>query len=49
MKEDKSKEECKSKIKSYVKNSLNVDIEESEFNRIHRIGPTVKKNGKAFQ
>ena len=28
---------------------MNVDIEESEFNRIHRIGPTVKKNGKAFQ
>ena len=29
---------------------MNVNIEESEFNRIHRIGPKIKKrNGKAFQ
>ena len=38
VKENKSKEEWESKVKSYIKNSLNADIEESEFNRIHRIG-----------
>ena len=49
VKENKSKEECESKVKSYIKNCLNVDIEESEFNRIHRIGPKTNKNGSAFQ
>ena len=49
MKENESKEESESKVKSYIKNCLNVDIEESEFNRIHRIGPKINKNGKAFQ
>ena len=49
VKENESKEECESKVKSYIKNCLNVDIEESEFNRIHRIGPKINKNGKAFQ
>ena len=43
MKENESKEECESKVKSYIKNSLNVDIEESESNRIHRIEPKIKK------
>ena len=28
---------------------MNANIEESEFNRIHRIGPKINKNGKAFQ
>ena len=49
VKENESKEECESKVKSYIKNCVNVDIEESEFNRIHRIGPKINKNGKAFQ
>ena len=49
MKKNESKEECESKVKSYIKNCLNVDVEESEFNRIHRIGPKINKNGKAFQ
>ena len=49
VKDSKSKEECESKVKSYIKNCLNVDVEESEFNRIHRIGPKINKNGKAFQ
>ena len=49
VKENKSREECESNVKSYIKSSLNVDIEESKFNRIHRIGPKIKKNGKAFQ
>ena len=49
VKENESKEECESKVKSYIKNCLNVDVEESEFNRIHRIGPKINKNGKAFQ
>ena len=49
MKENESKEESESKVKSHIKNCLNVDIEESEFNRIHRIGPKINKNGKAFQ
>ena len=35
--------------KSYIKNNLNVDIEESVFNRIYRIGPKINKNGKTFQ
>ena len=49
MKENESKEECESKVKSHIKNCLNVYIEESEFNRIHRIGPKINKNGKVFQ
>ena len=49
MKENESKEECESKVKSYIKNCLNVDIEESDFNRIHRIEPKINKNGKVFQ
>ena len=49
VKENESKEECESKVKSYTKNCLNVDIKESEFNRIHRIRPKINKNGKAFQ
>ena len=49
VKENEFKEECESKVKSYIKNCLNVDIEESEFNRIHRIGPKINKNGKVFQ
>ena len=49
VKEIESKKECQSKVKSYIKNCLNVDIEESEFNRIHRIGPKISKNGKTFQ
>ena len=49
MKENESKEESESKVKSYIKNCLNVYIEESEFNRIHRIGPKINKNGKVFQ
>ena len=49
MKENESKEECESKVKSYINVDMEVDIEESEFNRIHRIRPTIKKNGKAFQ
>ena len=49
VKENESKEECGNVVKSYIKNSLNVDIEESEYNRIHRIGPKIKKNGNTFQ
>ena len=49
VKENESKEECESKVKIYIKDCMNVDIEESEFNRIHRIGPEINKNGKAFQ
>ena len=49
VKQYESKEDCESKVKSYIKNFLNVDIEESEFMRIHRIGPKINKNGKTFQ
>ena len=47
-KENESKEECEHVVKSYIKNSLNVGIK-SEYNRIHGIGPKMKKNGKNFQ
>ena len=46
VKENECKEQCESKVKRYIKNCLNVNIEESEFNRIHRIGPKINKNGK---
>ena len=49
VKEKESEEEYESKVKSYIENCLNVNIEESEFNRIHRIGPKIIKSGKAFQ
>ena len=49
VKENEYKEQCESKVKRYIENCLNVNIEESEFNRIHRIGPKIIKSGKAFQ
>ena len=49
VKENESTEVCGSKVKSYIKNSLNIDVKESEFNRNHRIGPKIKKSDKAFQ
>ena len=49
MKGNESKEECEDVVKSYIKNSLNVDIEDSEYNRINRIGPKIRKSGKTFQ
>ena len=49
VKENESKEEFESKVKGYIKNCLTVHIEESEFNRIHRIGLKINKNGKVFQ
>ena len=48
-KENKSTEECGYLVKNYIKNSLNVDIKQSEYNRIHIVGPKIKKNGKTFQ
>ena len=48
MKENESKESSKVIVKSYIKSSLNVDIEESKYNRIYRIGPKIKKNGTIF-
>ena len=49
VKENESKVECENAVKIYIKNSLNVDIEESEYNKIHRIGPKITKNSKIFQ
>ena len=49
MKKNESKKECQNFVKIYIKNSLNVDIEESEDTRIHRIGPKLKKNSQSFQ
>ena len=49
VKANKSKEQCQHVVKSYIKNRLNVDIEESEYKRIRRIGPKIKKNSKTFQ
>ena len=49
VKENECKEQCESKVKRYIKNCLNVNIEESEFNRIYRVGPKINKNGTAFQ
>ena len=49
VKENESKEKCEHVVKSYIKNSLIVDIGESECNRIHRIGPKIKESGNIFQ
>ena len=32
----------------YIQNSLNVDVNESEYNRNHMVGPKIKKNRKTF-
>ena len=42
------REQCEDVVKSYIKNSFNVDIEESGNNRVHRIGRKIKKNRKIF-
>ena len=49
MKQNESNEECEHIVKIYIKNSSNVGIDESEYNRIHRIGPKIKKNSNSFQ
>ena len=49
MKENESTEECDHIVKRYIKTSLNVDIEKSQYNKTHRIGTEIKKNGKTFQ
>ena len=49
MKENESKEECEDAVKRYCKNSLKVDIKESENSRNYRIGLKIEKNGKTFQ
>ena len=49
VKENESKEGYEHIVKIYIKNSLNVDIEVSEYNIIHRIGAKIKINGKTFQ
>ena len=43
VKGNESKEECEHVVKSCIRNSLNVDIEESEYNRFHKIGLKIKK------
>ena len=47
MKENESRER-EYVVKSYIQNSLNVDIKESENDRIYTISPEIKKNGKTF-
>ena len=42
LKENELKEECKHVVKTYFKGNLNVDIKESEYNRIHRIASKIK-------
>ena len=50
VKQNESKEEeYEHVVKSYIKNSFNVYKDESEYNRIHRIWPKIKMNGKTFQ
>ena len=49
MKENESKEENEHAVKSYIKNSLNVDTVKSEYNRSNRVGPKIKRSGKTFQ
>ena len=43
VKENESKEECEHVVKSCIRNSFNVDTEESEYNRFHKIGSKIKK------
>ena len=42
VKENESKDVCDHVIKSFIRYTLNVDMKESEYNRIHRIGPKIK-------
>ena len=49
VKENKSKEEFEHVVKSYVNSSLNESEKKPEYNRIDKIRPKMKKNGKTFQ
>ena len=49
MKENESKEDREHVVKSYIKYSLNVSIKESGYDRIHQMGPKIKKNAQTFQ
>ena len=49
VKENESKEEFEHVVKRYVNSSLNESEKKPEYNRIDKIRPKMKKNGKTFQ
>ena len=49
VKENESKKEFEHVVKRYVNSSLNESEKKPEYNRIDKIRPKMKKNGKTFQ
>ena len=50
VREKETKEECESMVKNYIKDTLKIDIRESDYNRIHRLGPKItNNNGQVLQ
>ena len=47
--ETESPSECESKVKTYISEVLKSEIDENDYDRVHRIGKKVEEFGKSFQ
>ena len=49
-KQDESSEDCTKMVEQYIRNTLKVEVDDNDFNRIHRIGQKYKRDdGKECQ
>ena len=49
-KQNKSSEICAKMVNEYIRNTLKVEVDNNDFNRIHRVGPKLRRdNGKECQ
>ena len=47
--EKETASECESKVKSYISEVLELEIDENDYDRVHRIGKKMEEGGKFFQ
>ena len=43
-KQNESSEDCAKRVKQYIRNTLKVEVDENDFNRVHRIGQTYRRD-----
>ena len=49
-KKNESSENCAKMVKEYIRNTLKVDVDDNDFNRIHRVGQKYRRDdGKECQ
>ena len=44
-KQNESSQDCARMVKQYIRNTLKVEVDDNDFNRIHRIGQKYKQDG----